>query len=224
MTTDTTFRALHDIGLAAWFGGSVFGVAGLNAAAEEAPDQRTTDLVESVGWAKWSPVGALAVGLHLVGGAGLLLGNRKRIAAEKGVGGTAAAKAAVTAGALVATAYSRVLGKKIEDAVVHRSSSASSSATSHADPGTTREGAASDLGQAAKEADKVAGQAVSDAAERLPVDVRQARAQLRYVQFAIPVLTGAALVLAARAGEEQRPGAQLRGIARRAGSAVGLDV
>jgi len=56
MSRDTTFRTLHDIGLAAWFGGSLFGVAGLNAAAEEAQDERTTARITSVGWAKWTPV------------------------------------------------------------------------------------------------------------------------------------------------------------------------
>lgn len=71
MSRDTTFRTLHDIGLAAWFGGSLFGVAGLNAAAEEAQDERTTARITSVGWAKWTPVNALAIGAHLVGGAGL---------------------------------------------------------------------------------------------------------------------------------------------------------
>ena len=69
-----------------------------------------------------------------------------------------------------------------------------------------------------------AGQAASDAAERLPLDVRQAQQQLSYAQFAVPLLTGALVFLTARAGEEQRPGEQLKGIARRAGSAVGLDV
>ena len=224
MTTDTTFRALHDVGLAAWFGGSVFGIAGLNAAAEEAPDQRTTDVIESIGWAKWSPVAAAAIGAHLVGGGGLLLGNRKRALAQKGAGGTAVAKLAFTGAALAATGYARVLGKKVEDAVVHHNTQVPSSTTSHADPATTRQGASTDVGQAAKDADKTVGQAVSGVAERLPLDVRQARTRLRYVQFLVPFFTGAALVLGAQAGEEQRPGEQLRGIARRAGSVVGLDV
>src|SRR3954447_2790554 len=79
-TRNTTLRALHDVGLAAWFGGSLFGVAGLNAAAEEAQQQRTTARITSVGWAKWAPVNAAFVGAHLVGGAGLLAANRKRAA------------------------------------------------------------------------------------------------------------------------------------------------
>lgn len=224
MSRDTTFRTLHDIGLAAWFGGSLFGVAGLNAAAEEAQDQRTTARVASVGWAKWAPVNAVALGAHLVGGAGVLAGNRRRAVAQKGASATALTKLALTGGALAATGYARLLGKKIEDATVHHASDIGSTTTSHAGPGTTRGGAGGDVAQAAQEADKKVGQAVSEAAERLPVDVRQAQQQLAYVQLAVPLLTGALIFLTARAGEEQRPGEQLKGLARRAGSAVGIDV
>jgi len=224
MSRDTTFRTLHDIGLAAWFGGSLFGVAGLNAAAEEAQDERTTARITSVGWAKWTPVNALAIGAHLVGGAGLLAGNRRRALAQKGASGTAVTKLALTGAVLAAAGYARLLGKKIEDATVHAASGIGSTTTSHADPSTTRSGAGSDTAQTAKEAEKKIGQAVSDAAERLPVNVRQAQQQLAYVQLAVPLLTGALVVLTSRAGEEQRPGEQLKGIARRAGSVVGLDV
>ena len=89
-------------GAAAWFGGSLFGLAGLNAAAEESGDRRTADRVSSIGWAKWSPVNALAIGAHLIGGAGLLAENRKRAVAQKGHTGTVNAKLALTAAALAA--------------------------------------------------------------------------------------------------------------------------
>ena len=220
MTRDTTFRTLHDIGLAAWFGGSLFGLTGLNTAAEEASDQRTTARISAVGWAKWSPVNTAAVGVHLVGAGGLLLANRKRALLQKGATGTAATKLGITAAAIGASVYARLLGKKIEDLVVHQSPGVSSSVTSHASSGTTQAGE----GSATQQADKVAGQAMSDAAERLPVGARQAQQQLSYLQVAIPVLTGALVVLTSRAGEEQRPSEQFLGIARRAGSAVGLDV
>lgn len=224
MSRDTTFRTLHDIGLAAWFGGSLFGVAGLNAAAEEAPDQRTTRRITSVGWAKWAPVNLAGIAVHAVGGAGLLSRNRRRAAHQRGEGATAGTKLALTGAALAATAYSRVLGKKIEDAAVHAASDASSSATSHASRQATQAGNVGGAGQAAQQADKVAGQALGDVVERLPLDVRQAERQLSYVQLAIPVLTGAVIVLSARAGENQKPAEQLKGLARTAGNAVGLAV
>jgi hypothetical protein len=217
---NTTLRALHDVGLAAWFGGSLFGLTGLNAAAEEAGDRRTAERLSSIGWAKWSPVNTLAIGTHLVGGLGLLLAERKRVVAQKGHSGTVGAKLALTGAALAASAYSRLLGKKIEDAAVHGASDASSSSTSQIPSSTTRQGGGSAIGEAAREADKLAGQAASAVAEQLPVDVARAQRQLHALQYAVPALTGAVLVLSSQAGEQQRPGDQLRGIARRAGSVV----
>ena len=218
---NTGFRALHDVGLAAWFGGSLFGVAGLNAAAAEADQQRTTARITSVGWAKWSPVNTAFIGAHLVGGAGLLAVNRKRAVVQKGATGTAVAKLALTGAALAATAYTRVLGKKVEDLVVHASPEMSSSTTTHLDRGTTQAGRGG-AAQAVQEVDKQAGQAVSQAAQALPVGAAEAQRQLTYLQFAVPALTGALVVLAAQAGEQQRPGDQVRGAVRRVGSALGV--
>lgn len=223
-TRNTTLRALHDVGLAAWFGGSLFGVAGLNAAADEAGDRQTVDRITSIGWAKWSPVNTLAVAAHVVGGAGLLAANRKRAVAQKGHTGTATAKLVLTGVALAATAYTRLVGKKVEDAAIHAASGASSSTVSPLDSSTTRQGGDTGVGETVRQADKAAGQATSAAAESLPVDVEQARRQLNALQYAIPVLTGAIVVLSAQAGEQQRPGDQLLGLARRAGSAVSSAV
>ena len=222
MSRDTTYRTLHDIGLAAWFGGTLFGVAALNAAAEEAPDQRTTRKVASVGWAKWAPVNAVGIAAHLVGAAGLLAENKNRVRTQRGVGATAGAKLALTGAALAATGYVRVLGKKIENAGIHDASDASSSSTSHASKQSTQAGGSGDAAQTAQKVDKVAGQAFGAATERLPLDLRQAERQMSYAQFALPVLTGAIIVLTSRAGEEQKPAEQLKGLVRQAGNAVGL--
>ncbi|PVZ05852.1 hypothetical protein [Actinomycetospora cinnamomea] len=219
-TRNTVLHALHDVGLAAWFGGSLFGLAGLNAAAEEAGDRRTADRVSSIGWAKWSPVNFAAIAAHTIGGAGLLAENRKRALAQKGHTGTVNAKLALTVAAIAASGYTRLVGKKVEDAVIHQASDASSSTTSPLSDATTKQGASSGAGEAAREADKRAGQTVSNVAEQLPVDVARANRQLHALQYAVPVLTGAIVVLSAQANEQQRPGDQLRGIARRAGSAV----
>jgi hypothetical protein len=122
--------------------------------------------------------------------------------------------------ALAASGYTRLLGKKVEDAVVHQANDVSSSTTSPVPSGTAKQGGASDATEAVREADKRIGQSVSDAAESLPVDVARANRQLHALQYAIPALTGAIVVLSAQASEQQRPGDQLRGIARRATEAV----
>ena len=219
-TRNTVLHALHDVGLAAWFGGSLFGLAGLNAAAEEAGDRQTADRISSIGWAKWSPVNFLAIGAHVIGGAGLLAENRKRAVAQKGHAGTVNAKLALTVAAIAASGYTRLVGKKVEDAVIHQASGVSSSTTSAMSSSTTKQGASSGPGEAAREADKRAGQTASNLAEQLPVDVARANRQLHALQYAIPLLTGAIVVLSAQAAEQQRPGDQIRGIARRATEAV----
>ncbi|WP_406725057.1 hypothetical protein WJ438_10925 [Streptomyces sp. GD-15H] len=112
---NTLVRSLHDVGLAAWFGGSLMGAVGLNRAAkDEGGNEATRDRISSSGWAKWTPVNAAAIGAHLFGGGGLLAVNAHRVATQQGVAASTTAKTAVTAAALAATAYARVLGKKVE--------------------------------------------------------------------------------------------------------------
>ncbi|QIJ65750.1 hypothetical protein [Streptomyces sp. JB150] len=112
---NTVIRSLHDLGLAAWFGGSLMGAVGLNGAARAVGGTQVTSArIASSGWAKWAPVNAAAIGTHLVGSSGLLATNAARVATQQGVAASTAAKTVLTAAALAATAYSRVLGKKIE--------------------------------------------------------------------------------------------------------------
>ncbi|MFC9730200.1 hypothetical protein ACFWGM_00065 [Streptomyces roseolus] len=112
---NTFMRSLHDVGLAAWFGGSLMGAVGLNGAArDEGGTWATTARIASSGWAKWTPVNAVAIGAHLFGSGGLLVANAPRVAVQQGVAASTVAKTVVTGAALAATAYARVLGKKIE--------------------------------------------------------------------------------------------------------------
>ncbi|MFF3260238.1 hypothetical protein ACFYWO_13840 [Streptomyces sp. NPDC002932] len=116
MTKRNTFlRSAHDVGLAAWFGGSLMGAVGLNRAAEEeGVTEAGAARIASAGWAKWAPLGAVAVGVHLIGGSGVLIANRGRVRNQKGVGASTLAKTLLTGAALTATAYTRVLGKKVD--------------------------------------------------------------------------------------------------------------
>ncbi len=104
---------MHDVGLAAWFGGTLANAVSLNAAASEAGDPSSTGQVANAGWDRWTPVNAAAIGAHLVGSVGQLAANSKRIRAQQGVASMAMIKTALTAAALGATAYSRMLGQKV---------------------------------------------------------------------------------------------------------------
>jgi hypothetical protein len=111
---NTLSRSLHDLGLSAWFGGTLANAVALNAAASEAGG--ATGRVANEGWNRWTPVNALAIGAHLVGSVGQLRANRARVAQQQGVAGMSALKTLLTAAALGATAYSRVLGQRVSAA------------------------------------------------------------------------------------------------------------
>ena len=113
---NTLAHFLHDAGLAAWFGGTLMGAIGVNGAAADVDDPRQRARVANAGWARWTPFNALAIGAHLFGGAQLLKENKGRVATQQGVLANTNVKLALTAAALGATAYSRVLGKKMQSA------------------------------------------------------------------------------------------------------------
>ncbi|MEU4262793.1 hypothetical protein [Streptomyces sp. NPDC025273] len=181
---NTVLRSVHDLGLAAWFGGSLMGAVGLNGASgSEGHTAAEASRIASAGWAKWTPVNAVAIGAHLIGGTGLLAANAARVQTQQGVAASTLAKTVLTGAALAATAYSRVLGKKLE---------------------LSTSGNPDDLEKAASH----------------PVDLDKARSQLALMQWIIPGLTGAVVVLNALHGEQQRPLQQKVGMLRRAASQV----
>ncbi len=113
---DTIARSLHDVGLASWFGGSLMGAVGLNAAAGEVTDSTQRARVANQGWARWTPVNGAAIGAHVLGAIQLTWTNKSRIVAQRGVKTATYAKSAMTLAALAATAYSRILGKRMQRA------------------------------------------------------------------------------------------------------------
>ncbi len=113
---NTVIRSLHDLGLAAWFGGSLAGAVAVNGAAADVPDPTLRLRVANAGWARWTPVNAIAIGAYLIGGAGLLWTNRDRVLNQHGVGAMTVAKLVLTGGALAVTAYSGILSRKLQQA------------------------------------------------------------------------------------------------------------
>jgi hypothetical protein len=113
---NTLSRALHDLGLSAWFGGTLANAVALNAAAAEAGTDAATGRVANAGWDRWTPINAVAIGAHLVGSVGQLAGNKERVARQQGVAAMSTLKTLLTAAALGATAYSRILGQRVSAA------------------------------------------------------------------------------------------------------------
>ena len=172
-------RSLHDVGLAAWFGGTLANAVSLNRAAGETDRYSTAGRVTNAGWDAWTPVNAAAIGAHVVGAVGQLLGNRDRVAAQKGVAAMSVTKTVLTAAALGVTAYSRVLGRKVSQQT------------------------------------DVPVESGTEPAETTPPDVAKAQRQLKALQWAVPAITGAMIVVTAYAGEQQRPAAVKEGLLQR---------
>jgi len=64
-------RIAHDLGLAAWFGGSYMGAVALNGASREVDDPRQRARVVNAGWFRWAAIVPVAIGAHLSGALGL---------------------------------------------------------------------------------------------------------------------------------------------------------
>lgn len=110
--TNTVVRSLHDVGMGAWFGGSLMGAIGVNGAADDVHEPRERIRVATAGWARWAPVNAAAIGLHLVGAVGMLRANQDRIRHQPRVATAGVLKTVLTGAALAATAYAGVLGRQ----------------------------------------------------------------------------------------------------------------
>ena len=178
-STNTVSRSLHDVGLAAWFGGTLANAIALNAAAGAAGSPQAAGAVTNAGWDRWTPANGAAIGAHLVGSIGQLAGNRDRVRNDKRVATMALVKTGLTAGALGVSAWSRMLGKRVSQRSV------------------------------------VAVDDATTPSARTPHDVGDAQRQLTTLQWVVPALTGALVVVSSFAGEQQRPRALLSGLGQR---------
>ncbi len=175
---NTVARAMNDIGLAAWFGGSLMGAVGLNPAADTA---RRSAAVAETGWRRWTFVNAAAIASTAAGGLMLTKENKSRVAAQAGVGSMAITKAVLLGGAGAASLYARMLGQRVARA--------------------NQEGA------------PVSG--TTQPSNATPPEVARAQRQLKVMQWMVPALTGATILVDAQMSEQQRPLQVARGALQR---------
>jgi hypothetical protein len=161
-------RSAHDLGAAAWFGGTLMGAVGLNGATGKAKDPR-----------EWTPVQIGAFVVHAVGGIGLIFGNKGRLANQEGVGANTVIKSVVTVAGMALSLYSGMLGKKV--------------------------------GELAEQGGEGATEPRPGASDELA----KAQSQLKMLQWTLPLVSGAVIVLSAHQGEMQRPQNVLDGIFRK---------
>ena len=72
-------------------------------------DPSSAGRVANTGWDVWTPINAVAIGAHIVGSVGQLLGNKERLATQSGVASMSVIKTALTAAALGITGYNDLL-------------------------------------------------------------------------------------------------------------------
>ncbi|MHA7276727.1 hypothetical protein [Arthrobacter sp. HLT1-21] len=172
-------RSVHDLSAAAWFGGTLMGAVGLNGAAAEAKDPKERTRLAALGWAKWTPIQVAAFGAHAIGGVGLILGNKGRVAKQDGALANTTIKSVVTVAGMGLSLYAGILGKKVGEL-----------------------------------ADQGAQGATEPGASSSP-ELAAAQKQLKVVQWILPAVSGAVIVLGAQQGEMQRPKNVLSGLANR---------
>lgn len=110
---NTVLRSMHDLGVAAWFGGGLMGATGLNGGAAEAKDPTERLRLASLGWAKWAPVQFAAIAVHGIGGIGLIVENKGRLAVQGEAQVNSVVKILVTAAAGAASVAAGLAGARI---------------------------------------------------------------------------------------------------------------
>ena len=107
-------QAVHDLGAALWFGGSVMGVAGVNKSGADLRDgvEDKVRVAESA-WRRFAPVQWLGIGAVMVAGSRLTWESKGRLAVQHGLGRAGAAQAAVAVAGAAATGFAAWSGTRI---------------------------------------------------------------------------------------------------------------
>ncbi|SDD51689.1 hypothetical protein SAMN05660690_4471 [Geodermatophilus telluris] len=184
-TTDNRFvvQAVHDLGTALWFGGSVMGIAGVNKSGSDLTAGIDKVRVASSAWSRFQPAQFGGIAATLVTGLQLTRSNTQRLALQKGYGTVGALKAALTVAGAGATAYAAYSGAQI---------------------GKLAE-------QAARTGDLEVKDATLPSAGT-PPEIKKWQARQRVTQAVVPVLAGGVIACNAWLVQSYRLGSTVRGL------------
>ena len=180
-------QAIHDLGAALWFGGSVMGVAGVNKSGEDLRDGLDKVRVAESAWRRFAPVQWLGIGAVMVAGSRLTWESKGRLAVQHGLGRAGAAQAAFVVAGAAATGFAAWSGRKI---------------------GKLTE-------QAAERRQHFNVVDATIPSDQTPPEIAAWQHRQRVAQYVVPALAGANIVLNAYLTQQYRPGATVAGIARR---------
>jgi hypothetical protein len=180
-------QAVHDLGAALWFGGTVMGVAGVNKAGADLRDGLDKVRAAESAWRRFAPAQWLGIGAVLVAGSRLTLQSKSRLAVQDGVARAGAAQAAFAVAGAAATGFAAFTGRRI--------------------------GQLTERAQERRQHFDTTDATIPN--DQTPPEIAVWQRRQRVAQYLVPVFAGANIVLNAYLTQQYRPGATLAGVARR---------
>jgi hypothetical protein len=180
-------QAVHDLGSALWFGGTVMGVAGVNKSGADLQQGIDRIRVASSAWKRFAPAQWAGIAATLGAGLQLTRAGGRRIALQKGFGTVGALKAGLAVTGAAATAYAAYAGTKISEVAEQTEAS-----------GQKLE---------VEDATRPTGQT--------PEELARWQRRQRFAQYAVPALAAANIVCGSYLAQSYRPEATRKGVVRR---------
>ncbi|WP_448616892.1 hypothetical protein [Modestobacter sp. URMC 112] len=177
-------QAVHDLGSALWFGGTVMGVAGVNKSGSDLTQGIDRIRVASAAWGRFAPAQWAGVGATLLAGLQLTRVGGRRIALQQGFGTVGALKAGLAVAGAGATGYAAYCGSRI--------------------------GALAEEAHAKGTPVETKDATIPTAAT--PPEIAAWQRRQRVTQFVVPVLAGANIVCNSWLVQSYRAGSTARGV------------
>ena len=187
--TDNHFvaQAVHDLGSALWFGGSVMGAAGVNKSGQQLTQGIDRIRVASSAWGRFAPAQWAGIGATLLAGVRLTQVGGRRLALQKGFGTVGGLKAGVAVAGAAATGFAAYSGSRI--------------------------GALAE--EAEQRGTPVQVKDATLPTDATPPDIARWQQRQRVAQALVPVLAGANIVCNSWLVQSYRVGSTLKGVVRR---------
>jgi len=177
-------QAVHDLGSALWFGGTVMGVAGVNKAGSDLTQGIDRIRVASAAWRRFAPAQWAGIAATLLAGLRLTQVGGRRMALQKGFASVGALKAGIAVAGAAATGYAAYSGSRI--------GRLAEQAYTHGEPIEVKD--------------------ATIPSDGTPERIATWQRRQRIAQFAVPVLAGANIVCGSWLVQSYRTGATAKGV------------
>ena len=180
-------QAVHDLGSALWFGGTVMGVAGVNKSGADLTQGVDRVRVANAAWSRFAPAQWGGIAATLLAGLRLTQVGGRRLALQQGFGRVGGLKAGIAVAGAGASAYAAYSGSRI---------------------GKLAE-------EAQRQGTPVEVKDATIPTPDTPPEIATWQRRQRVTQFVVPVLAGANIVCNSWLVQSYRAGSTLKGVLRR---------